>query len=96
MIVLLALLVAALVIGLVPVIATTVARSVAQTVHRAKAASIDQDLVEARLGRIEEAIDALALQVQRLTEQQQLLLGRDDRPPEAPAPEAAFRAEPPR
>jgi hypothetical protein len=36
--------------------------------------SIDQDMVEARLHRIEEAIDAMALQIERLTEQQRALL----------------------
>lgn len=40
-----------------------------------RAGSIDQDLVEARLGRIEEAIDAMALQIERLTDQQRTLLG---------------------
>ncbi len=60
----------------VPAIATTVARSVAQGVARAREpGSIDQELVEARLGRIEEAIDAMAVQIERLSEQQRALLG---------------------
>jgi hypothetical protein len=37
--------------------------------------SIDQDLVEGRLIRIEEAIDAMALQIERLTEHQRQVLG---------------------
>jgi hypothetical protein len=41
--------------------------------HRGR--SIDQDLVEGRLIRIEEAIDAMALQIERLTEHQRQALG---------------------
>lgn len=87
MIALLALIATVAVAVLVPMIATSVARSVAQGVTRAKEASIDQDLVEARLGRIEEAIDAMALQIERLGEQQRALLGEERRPERTgPAP----------
>jgi hypothetical protein len=37
--------------------------------------SIDQSIVEARLGRIEEAIDAMALEIERLSEHQRAMLG---------------------
>jgi hypothetical protein len=59
----------------VPTIAATVARNVVASVERALSGSIDQSLVEARLGRIEEAIDAMALQIERLSEHQRTLLG---------------------
>ena len=71
----LAVIVAALVI-IVPAIATTVARTVVSSMDRSPASgSIDQSLVEARLGRIEEAIDAMALQIERLSDHQRTLLG---------------------
>ena len=64
----------------VPAIATAVARNVVQGLDRSPATgSIDQSMVEARLTRIEEAIDAMALQIERLSDQQQALLS-----PEAP------------
>ncbi len=53
-------------------------RELTQVARRAgqnRTGSIDQALVEARLGRIEEAIDAMALQIERLTDQQRALLG---------------------
>jgi sensor domain CHASE-containing protein len=75
----------------VPAIIAAVARNVARAVNRDRAASIDQDLVEARLGRIEEAIDAMALQIERLSDHQRALLGA---PPKAP-PEVS-RMEGPR
>lgn len=60
----------------VPAIATTVARNVVSSMDRSPASgSIDQSLVEARLGRIEEAIDAMALEIERLSEHQRTLLG---------------------
>lgn len=60
----------------VPAIANTVARSVVSNLDRSPSSgSIDQSLVEARLGRIEEAIDAMALQIERLSEHQRTLLG---------------------
>ena len=66
--------IAALVI-VVPSIATAVARNVVSSMDRAASGSIDQSIVEARLGRIEEAIDAMALQIERLSDHQQALLG---------------------
>ena len=66
--------IAALVI-VVPSIATAVARNVVSSMDRAASGSIDQSLVEARLGRIEEAIDAMALQIERLSDHQRALLG---------------------
>jgi len=54
--------------------------------------SIDQDLVERRLYRIEEAIDAMSQQIQRLTDQQGALLGRGA---EAPEPDDRYREERP-
>ncbi len=66
----------AIVVMIVPAIATTVARSVVNSLDRSPSSgSIDQSLVEARLGRIEEAIDAMALQIERLSEHQRALLG---------------------
>lgn len=62
----------------VPAVATAVARNVIRSMDRSPASgSIDQSLVEARLGRIEEAIDAMALQIERLSEHQRALLGPD-------------------
>lgn len=55
--------------------------------------SIDQDLVEARLTRIEEAIDAMSLQVERLTEHQRTLLQSREPSLEQHDP---YRTEPPR
>ena len=74
------LLVLAVIVGflliVVPAIANTVARTVVRNLDRSPASgSIDQSLVEARLGRIEEAIDAMALQIERLSEHQRTLLG---------------------
>jgi hypothetical protein len=79
--------IAALVI-LVPSIATAVARNVVSSMDRAASGSIDQSLVEARLGRIEEAIDAMALQIERLSDHQRALLG--------PSPDAGAADEPSR
>lgn len=74
------LLVVAVIVGfllvIVPAIANTVARNVVQNLDRSPASgSIDQSLVEARLGRIEEAIDAMALEIERLSDHQRTLLG---------------------
>ena len=50
----------AILVMIVPAIATTVARNVISSFDRSPSSgSIDQSLVEARLGRIEEAIDAM-------------------------------------
>ena len=66
----------AILVMIVPAIATTVARNVISSLDRSPSSgSIDQSLVEARLGRIEEAIDAMALQIERLSEHQRALLG---------------------
>jgi hypothetical protein len=67
-----------LVVFSVPAISTAVARNVVQNLDRSPSSgSIDQSLVESRLTRIEEAIDAMALQIERLTEHQRALLGSD-------------------
>lgn len=70
---------------IVPAIATAVARNVVTSMDRAASGSIDQSLVEARLGRIEEAIDAMALQIERLSEHQRTLLGSE--PPQLDEPD---------
>ena len=70
------LVVAAILFGVVPAVATVVARNVVSGLDRSPASgSIDQSIVEARLSRIEEAIDAMALQIERLSDQQRALLG---------------------
>ena len=62
----------------VPAIVTAVTRNVVQSLDRSPASgSIDQSIVESRLTRIEEAIDAMALQIERLTEHQRALLGTE-------------------
>lgn len=69
---------AAILFGIVPAVATVVARNVVRGLDRSPASgSIDQSIVEARLSRIEEAIDAMALQIERLSEHQRALLGPD-------------------
>lgn len=66
----------AIIVLIVPAIAATVARNVISSLDRSPSSgSIDQSLVEARLGRIEEAIDAMALQIERLSDHQRALLG---------------------
>jgi hypothetical protein len=81
--------VVAVLVGIVPAIATSVARNVQRNLDRPPfAGSIDQSIVEARLGRIEEAIDAMALQIERLSEHQQSLLG--------PVPDVSHEDEPSR
>lgn len=66
----------AVLVLIVPAIATAVARNVVSSLDRSPSSgSIDQSLVEARLGRIEEAIDAMALQIERLSDHQRALLG---------------------
>ena len=81
-----------LVVFSVPAIATAVARNVVQNLDRSPASgSIDQGIVEARLTRIEEAIDAMALQIERLTEHQKALLGSE--PPQLEDPDPR-RTEP--
>jgi hypothetical protein len=79
MIALLALLVVIMVLAVVvPTIAATVARNVVSSMNRGPSSgSIDQSLVEARLTRIEEAIDAMAVQIERLSDHQRALLGRE-------------------
>jgi hypothetical protein len=60
----------------VPAISAAVARNVMSNMDRSPSSgNIDQSLVEARLTRIEEAIDAMALQIERLSEHQRSLLG---------------------
>lgn len=67
--------IAVVMLVLVPTIATAVARNVVNHLDRSPSSgSIDQSLVEARLGRIEEAIDAMATQIEKLTDQQRLLI----------------------
>lgn len=70
------LIVAAVVFLVVPAISTAVARSVISSLDRSPSSgSIDQSLLEARLTRIEEAIDAMATQIERLSDHQRSLLG---------------------
>ena len=76
-----------LVVFSVPAIATAVARNVVQSLDRSPASgSIDQGIVESRLTRIEEAIDAMALQIERLSEHQRTLLGAEPSQLEEPDP----------
>ena len=76
------LVVAAILFGVVPAVATVVARNVVSGLDRSPASgSIDQSIVEARLHRIEEAIDAMAVQIEKLSDHQRALLG--------PAPDSA-------
>lgn len=83
MIAILALVIVIVVVVLtVPAIATSIARNVVANLDRsASSGSIDQGIVEARLTRIEEAIDAMALQIERLSDHQRALLGAA--PPES-------------
>ena len=82
MIALLALIAVAVILAwVVPAIASSVARSVVSDLDRSPASgSIDQSVVEARLTRIEEAIDAMATEIERLSDHQRALLGA---PPDA-------------
>lgn len=77
MIAIVALFLIAILVVVVPAIAASVARSVANN-RSPSSGSIDQSLVEARLGRIEEAIDAMAVQIERLSEHQRALLGPEE------------------
>ena len=85
-----------LVLLVVPSLAATVARNVVASLDRSPASgSIDQSMVEARLGRIEEAIDAMAVQIERLSDHQRALLG----PASGTTPQAddnPYRTETPR
>ena len=75
-----------LVLFSVPAISTAIARNVVQGLDRGPASgSIDQSVVEARLTRIEEAIDAMSLQIERLSDHQQALLGSE--PPQLEEPD---------
>ena len=86
MIAILAILVAIVLVVIVPGVSTLVARNVVSGMNRGPSSgSIDQSLVEARLGRIEEAIDAMALQIERLSEHQRTLLGSE--PPQLDEPD---------
>lgn len=77
MIIILLAIIAVVVLLVVPAIATAVARNVVNHLDRSPSSgNIDQSIVEARLGRIEEAIDAMATQIERLTDQQRALLGK--------------------
>lgn len=58
----------------VPAVSSAVARNVVNHFDRSPASgNIDQGILEARLGRIEEAIDAMATQIEKLTDQQRVL-----------------------
>jgi hypothetical protein len=94
---LLAIIVAVLaVVWIVPTISATVARTVVSNLDRGPASgSIDQSMVEARLGRIEEAIDAMALEIERLSDHQRSLLGPAADPPRVEEPDRS-RTETPR
>ena len=86
MIAILALLIVIALVVVVPGVTTVVARNVMNGMNRhPSSGSIDQSLIEARLGRIEEAIDAMALQIERLSEHQRSLLGSE--PPELLEPD---------
>ena len=66
----------AIVALIVPAITATITRNVVSSLDRSPATgSIDQSVVEARLTRIEEAIDAMALEIERLSDHQRALLG---------------------
>jgi hypothetical protein len=66
----------AIVALIVPAITATITRNVVSNLDRSPASgSIDQSVVEARLTRIEEAIDAMALEIERLSDHQRALLG---------------------
>ena len=74
-----------LLVFIVPAVTTAVVRNVMNTMKRdPSSGSIDQSLVEARLGRIEEAIDAMAVEIERLSDDQRALRGS---PSEAAADE---------
>lgn len=62
----------------VPALGSAISRNVIASLDRSPASgSIDQSVVEARLTRIEEAIDAMALQIERLSDHQRSLLGSE-------------------
>ena len=83
-------------VWIVPTIAATVARNVVNSLDRSPASgSIDQSVLEARLGRIEEAIDAMALEIERLSDHQRALLGSAAAPPRVEDPDRS-RTETPR
>jgi len=71
-------------------VAASWSRQFARQMEQQRGRSIDQDLVERRLYRIEEAIDAMSQQIQRLTDQQGALLGRGT---DAPEPDERYRQE---
>ena len=86
-----------LVVFSVPAIATAVARNVVQGLDRGPASgSIDQSMVEGRLTRIEEAIDAMSLQIERLSEHQRSLLGAEPPQLEEPDPHRTESGQAPR
>ncbi len=86
-----------LVLFSVPAISTAIARNVDQGLDRGPASgSIDQSVVEARLTRIEEAIDAMALQIERLSNHQQALLGAEPPQLEEPDPQRTESGPAPR
>lgn len=93
MLILALLIVLGILVVIVPAVATGVARNVVQNMDRSPGSgSIDQSLVEARLTRIEEAIDAMALQIERLSEHQRALLGSE--PPQLEAPDPVRGEQP--
>jgi hypothetical protein len=72
----LGLVIVAVLFMVVPAMASAISRNVIASLDRSPASgSIDQGVVEARLTRIEEAIDAMALQIERLSDHQRALLG---------------------
>ncbi|HEX9563005.1 MAG TPA: hypothetical protein VF981_03510 [Gemmatimonadaceae bacterium] len=68
-------------------VTASASRQFAQQVEKQRGRSIDQDMVEARLYRIEEAIDAMAQQIERLTDQQQAFLPLPREPGDLPPSE---------
>jgi hypothetical protein len=86
-----------LVVFSIPAIATAVSRNVVQSLDRGPASgSIDQGMVEGRLTRIEEAIDAMSLQIERLSEHQRILLGSEPPRLEEPDPQRTESGQAPR
>jgi hypothetical protein len=72
----LGLVIIALLFMVVPVMGGVISRNIIASLDRSPASgSIDQSVMEARLTRIEEAIDAMALQIERLSDHQRALLG---------------------
>lgn len=81
-----ALVVIVAVLVVVPTIAVAVSRAAVRSVNAAQGQlPVEDAATQERLERIEEAIDAMAAQLERLTQQQQLLIsGRGQETPSSP------------